>query len=129
VHAARVCPFLLVALVSCGAAPGGAADSGGEPAAPVDPSRKFVAVKILTPDIIDASERWLKEVYNSPVGTEQRVVVTGRPLLFILQWHYHPPGFVGAPTGKHKGVTVFEEQPESTASAERLSPSSGTRSP
>ena len=126
-RAACVCPILLVALVSC-AAPGGAADSS-EPVSPVDPSHKYVAVKVLTPDIIDASERWLKEVYNSPVGTEQRIVVTGRPLLFILQWHYHPPGYVGAPTGKHKGVTVFEEQSESTASAERLSPSSGTRSP
>jgi len=72
-----------------------------------------VAIKVLSPEIIDASERWLKEVYNSPVGTEQRVVVMGRPLVFVLAWHYHPPGYVGGPTGKHKGVTVFEE--ESTA--------------
>ncbi len=60
--------------------------------------------------LVDASEHWLKEVYHSPIGTEQKMTVDGRPLVFVLQWHYHPPGFVGAPTGKHKGVTVFEER-------------------
>jgi hypothetical protein len=69
-----------------------------------------VAIKVLSPEIIDASEHWLREFYNSPVGTEQRVLVMGRPLVFVLAWHFHPPGYVGAPTGKHKGVTVFEEQ-------------------
>ena len=125
-HAARVCPVLLVALVSC-AAPAGS--GSGEPPAAISPGAKLVALKLVTPEIIDASERWLKEVYNSPVGTQQTVVVDGRPLLFVLQWHYHPPGYVGGPTGKHKGVTVFAEQSESTASAERFSQSSGTRSP
>ena len=72
--------------------------------------QKFVVVKVLTPELKDASERWLKEFYNAPVGTRQRVVVDGKPLLFILQWHFHPAGYVGAPNGKHKGVTVFEEQ-------------------
>ena len=113
---ARVCSVLLVALASCAA-------EGPPPSEPVSPvysptgyspssdsSHKFVAVKLLSPEIMDASERWLKEFYKAPVGTEQRVVVDGKPLLFILQWHYHPPGYVGAPTGKHKGVTVFEEQ-------------------
>lgn len=93
------------------------------------PPQKYVALKVLTPEIIDASEHWLHEVYDSPVGTRQTVVVEGRPLLFILQWHYHPPGYVGGPTGKHKGVTVFEEQSESTASAKRPSQSSDTRYP
>jgi hypothetical protein len=69
-----------------------------------------VLLKLVTPAIVDASEHWLKQVYHSPIGTEQHMVVDGRPLVFILQWHYHPPGFVGAPTGKHKGVTVFEER-------------------
>ncbi len=128
-RAARVWP-LLVALASC--ASGGGSDerqpiSGA--ASPDFSTHEFVAVKVLTPEIKDASERWLREFYNSPVGTRQTVVVEGRPLLFILQWHYHPPGYVGAPTGKHKGVTVFEEQSQSTASAEPPSRSSGTRSP
>lgn len=69
-----------------------------------------VMLKLVTPAIVEASERWLHEVYHSPIGTEQHMVVEGRNLVFILQWHYHPPGFVGAPTGKHRGVTVFEER-------------------
>jgi hypothetical protein len=116
VRGARVWPVLLVALVSC--APPESPGVSGEPVSPSAASspHKYAAIKVLTPEIKDASERWLKEVYNSPVGTQQTVVVDGRPLLFVLQWHYHPPGYVGAPTGKHKGVTVFEDQPESTAS-------------
>jgi hypothetical protein len=109
VRAARLFPLLLVAMASC--APD--APVSGDPVSTAPVPHKLVAVRVLSPDIIDASERWLKEVYHSPVGTEQRVVVTGRPLVFVLAWHYHPPGYVGAPTGKHKGVTVFEE--ESTA--------------
>jgi hypothetical protein len=73
-------------------------------------AHELVVLKLVNPTIIDASERWLKEVYHSPVGTREHVTVDGRPLVFILQWHYHPPGFVGGPTGKHKGVTVFEER-------------------
>ena len=115
-RAARVWP-LLVALASCASGGGPSSDerepisSAASPDLSTDLSaHQFVAVKVLTPEIKDASERWLKEFYKSPVGTEQRVVVDGKPLLFILQWHYHPPGYVGAPSGKHKGVTVFEEQ-------------------
>ena len=78
--------------------------------APAAQTGQLVVLKLVTPVIVDASERWLKEYFHSPVGTQQRVVVEGRPLVFILQWHYHPPGFVGGPTGKHRGVTVFEER-------------------
>ncbi len=79
-------------------------------AGPTGVAHKLVALKLVTPAIIDASERWLREFYKSPVGTQQNVVVDGRQLVFVLQWHFHPEGFVGGPTGKHKGVTVFEEQ-------------------
>lgn len=103
-----------MALASCASGGGPSSDERrpiSSAASTTDLSaHEFVAVKVVTPEIKDASERWLKEFYNSPVGTRQRVVVDGKPLLFILQWHYHPPGYVGAPTGKHKGVTVFEEQ-------------------
>jgi hypothetical protein len=80
------------------------------PAAHTGVVHELAVLKLVTPAIVDASERWLKEFYHSPIGTQQKVVVDGRPLVFILQWHYHPPGFVGGPTGKHRGVTVFEER-------------------
>lgn len=112
-RATRVCSVLLVALASCAES----VPVASEPApisvavsTPATAAPQFQAIKLLTPEIKDASERWLKEFYSSPVGTRQTVVVDGRRLLFILQWHYHPPGYVGAPTGKHKGVTVFEEK-------------------
>lgn len=79
-------------------------------AGPTGVAHKLVALKLVTPAIIDASEHWLREYYKSPVGTQQQVSVDGRPLVFVLQWHFHPEGFVGGPTGKHKGVTVFEER-------------------
>ncbi len=87
-----------------------ASTSAPAPAAQTGVLHQRVMLKLVTPAIVDASERWLKEVYHSPIGTEQHMTVDGRPLVFVLQWHYHPPGFVGAPTGKHKGVTVFEER-------------------
>jgi hypothetical protein len=80
------------------------------PAAQTGVVHELAVLKLVTPAIIDASERWLKEFYNSPIGTQQKVSIDGRSLVFVLQWHYHPPGFVGGPTGKHKGVTVFEER-------------------
>lgn len=87
-----------------------ASTSAPAPAGPSGVMHQRVMIKLVTPAIVDASERWLHEFYHSPIGTEQKVVVDGRPLVFILQWHYHPPGFVGGPTGKHRGVTVFEER-------------------
>jgi hypothetical protein len=84
--------------------------SASAPAGPTGVVHGLVCLKLVTPAIVDASERWLKEFYHSPIGTQQKVVVDGRPLVFVLQWHYHPPGFVGGPNGKHKGVTVFEER-------------------
>ena len=80
------------------------------PAAQRGVAHERVVLKLVTPAIVDASERWLRQVYHSPIGTEQHMMVEGRQLVFILQWHYHPPGFVGGPTGKHRGVTVFEER-------------------
>lgn len=92
-------------------APNGGNTSASAPAAPAENVvHERVMLKLVTPAIVDASERWLREVYHSPIGTEQKVIVEGRSLVFVLQWHYHPPGFVGAPTGKHRGVTVFEER-------------------
>ena len=79
-------------------------------AGPTGIAHKLVALKLVTPAIIDASEHWLKDNYKAPMGTQQQVTVDGRPLVFVLQWHFHPEGFVGGPTGKHKGVTVFEQQ-------------------
>ena len=48
------------------------------------------------------------------VGTDLQAFTFGNDELFrkryvfVLERHYHPPGFVGGPTGYHKGVTVYE---------------------
>jgi hypothetical protein len=80
------------------------------PAAQTGVIHELVVLKLVTPVIADAAGHWLSSVYHAPIGTQQRVVVDGRPLVFVLEWHYHPPGFVGGPSGKHKGVTVFEQR-------------------
>jgi hypothetical protein len=43
-----------------------------------------------------------------PMGDERFVAIDGHRYVFVLERHYHPPGFVGAPNGWHKGVTVYE---------------------
>jgi hypothetical protein len=66
-----------------------------------------VKLKLVTPSIVTASESFLSTHYRSPMGTEVTQVVDGRRLVFVLEWHYHPAGFEGAPNGWHKGVTVY----------------------
>jgi hypothetical protein len=66
-----------------------------------------VKLKLVNPSIVAASEAFLSTHYHSPMGTEVTRVVDGRGLVFVLEWHYHPAGFEGAPSGWHKGVTVY----------------------
>jgi len=63
-----------------------------------------VKPKVLTPAIVHAAQGFL----DLPLGDERFLAIDGRRYVFVLQWHYHPPGFVGGPNGWHKGVTVFE---------------------
>ena len=41
------------------------------------------------------------------MGAEHYETLGGKRYVFVLERHYHPPGFVGAPNGWHKGVTVY----------------------
>lgn len=43
-----------------------------------------------------------------PMGAERAAEVEGHRFVFVLERHFHPIGFVGAPNGWHKGVTVYE---------------------
>jgi len=54
-------------------------------------------------DVVHVAQTFL----HLPLGAERRVRVDDTDYLFVLEWHYHPRGFVGAPTGWHKGVTVY----------------------
>jgi hypothetical protein len=49
-----------------------------------------------------------KTLVNLPMGSEQIEEIDGQRYVFVLERHYHPPGFVGAPVGWHKGVTAYE---------------------
>jgi hypothetical protein len=51
-----------------------------------------------------------RTLVNLPMGTEQVAEIDGQQYVFVLERHYHPPGFVGAPVGWHKGVTAFALQ-------------------
>ncbi|HLK40018.1 MAG TPA: hypothetical protein VKU41_24850 [Polyangiaceae bacterium] len=59
----------------------------------------------ITPAMVRAAHSYL----DLPMGSERAEEVEGRRLLFVLEWHYHPPGFVGGPNGWHKGVTIYED--------------------
>jgi hypothetical protein len=63
-----------------------------------------VMLKIVTPAIVRVAQGLL----DLPMGDERFVGIDGHRYVFVLERHYHPPGFVGAPTGWHKGVTVYE---------------------
>src|SRR6185437_7614347 len=47
---------------------------------------------------------YAKTLVNLPMGTEQIAEIDGQRYVFVLERHYHPPGFVGALNGWHKGV-------------------------
>ena len=62
-----------------------------------------VTLKVVTPEIVRVAKTFL----DLPMGAERTVTIDGRRYVFVLERHYHPPGFVGAPNGWHKGVTVY----------------------
>jgi hypothetical protein len=63
-----------------------------------------VSVKLVTPELVRLARTFL----DLPMGAERPMTVDGRRYVFVLEHHYHPPGFVGGPNGWHKGVTVYE---------------------
>lgn len=71
--------------------------------------RERVKPKLVTPALVDAAEAFLAASgKRAVVGSERYESVEGRPYVLVVEWHYHPPGYVGAPMGWHKGVTVYE---------------------
>ncbi len=57
-------------------------------------------------DVVRTAQTFL----DLPMGAERLVRLHDQRYVFVLEWHYHPQGFVGAPTGWHKGVTVYVMQ-------------------
>jgi hypothetical protein len=63
-----------------------------------------VKPKLVSPAMVAAAESFI----NLPMGSERYATVNGKRYVFVLEQHYHPPGYVGGPTGYHKGVTMYE---------------------
>ncbi len=63
-----------------------------------------VKPKLISPAMVAAAESFI----NLPMGSERYATVGGKRYVFVLEQHYHPPGYVGGPTGYHKGVTMYE---------------------
>lgn len=78
-------------------APGAAMDN------PETPADRVLYRGLITADIARVARSFL----DLPMGSERFADVNGQHFVFVLQRHYHPPGFVGAPSGWHKGVTVY----------------------
>jgi len=60
----------------------------------------------VTPEIVRLAQQFL----DLPMGAKRTFEMAGRRLVFVLEWHYHPPEHVGGPKGWHKGVTVYEQK-------------------
>jgi hypothetical protein len=69
-----------------------------------DTSGERVLPKLVTPELVRVAQTFL----DLPLGAERFATVAGQRYVFVLELHYHPPGYVGAPSGHHKGVTVYE---------------------
>jgi hypothetical protein len=69
-----------------------------------DTAKRTLYRGLITPAIAQQARGFL----DLPMGAERTADVEGHHFVFVLERHYHPPGFVGAPTGWHKGVTVYE---------------------
>jgi hypothetical protein len=70
----------------------------------LDASGERVKPKLVTPALVNAAHAYL----DLPMGAERYETLDGKRYVFVLELHYHPPGFVGGPNGWHKGVTVYE---------------------
>lgn len=110
-HRAPARMDLAAAAVGPASDPAPAADVAGDTTAPPgsegDPDEsaedRVLYRGTITPDIARIARSFL----DLPMGAERFAEIDGQRFVFVLQRHYHPPGFVGAPTGWHKGVTVF----------------------
>jgi hypothetical protein len=69
-----------------------------------DAGEERVKLKLVTTEIVGVAQTFL----DLPIGSERVVTLGEHRYVFVLEWHYHPPGFPGAPTGWHHGVTVYE---------------------
>lgn len=74
-------------------------------------ARRVMVRSALSPEMVHTAQTFL----DLPMGAARTVVIDGRPYVFVLEWHYHAPGFVGAPNGWHKGVTIYEDAPAPAA--------------
>jgi hypothetical protein len=68
------------------------------------PTPGRMKVKLVSPAMVQMAEKFVK----LPLGSERYATVDGKRYVFVLERHYHPPGFQGAPNGWHKGVTMYE---------------------
>jgi hypothetical protein len=87
----------------------------------LDVSGERVKPKLVTPEIVSVAQSYL----DLPMGAERYITLEGKRYVFVLEQHYHPPGFVGGPTGWHKGVTVYELHAPSSAEPENARSAAG----
>lgn len=80
--------------------------AGYDADAPADtPVGDLVRIAKAPPPLVIAAREYLAE--DAPFGSRKDVEIDGTPWALVVEWHYHPAGFVGGPIGWHKGVSVF----------------------
>jgi hypothetical protein len=70
----------------------------------LDTSGERVVLRQVTADIVSLAEGFLE----LPLAAERYLMLDGKRYVFVVEHHYHPPGYPAGPAGWHKGVTVYE---------------------
>jgi hypothetical protein len=63
----------------------------------------------ITPEVVAKAEEILWADSNADFGTEVPFVVNGRRYVARFEWHDNPDGDPDRPLGRHKGVTVYDD--------------------
>jgi len=67
-------------------------------------------VAVITPELVAKAEEILWADSNAAFGTEVPFVLNGHRYVARFEWHDNPDADPGRPLGRHKGVTVYNDE-------------------
>jgi hypothetical protein len=65
---------------------------------------------VITPEVVAKAEEILWADASSDFGKEVPFVVRGHRYIARFEWHDNPDGDPDRPQGRHKGVTVYDDE-------------------
>ena len=83
---------------------------GSSASAHAEPKLRRLRREEVSPAMLDAAARVVRQHHAKPVGTQIEVDVDGKHLIARIEQHYHPEGGPVKPWGFHHGVSLFCER-------------------